>query len=211
MGKEYNSVYIEAENILAGINKNINSPSTKAFLAKIRNSVDKDLLHNIDLLSCIFSSVSYDSGELYNSGESYEELTNKEQAIFTALQLYAIHQQSSYKSVMKIGGDYDEKQKYKDNIGDALSTLRNEESESIDKRFNTMIVSTDYKRLTYHLRQMIKILKSKSDVKVDYAKLAEDLYWFMNGKKEGVRLSWARSYYKYRKNEEMEGDIKNEK
>lgn len=211
MGKESNSVYIEAENILAGINKNINTPSTKAFLAKIRNSVDKDLLHNIDLLSCIFSSVSYDSGELYNSGESYGGLTNKEQAIFTALQLYAIHQQSSYESVMKIGGDYDEKQKYKDNIGDALSTLRNEESESIDKRFNTMIVSTDFKRLVYHLRQMIKILKSKSDVKVDYAKLAEDLYWFMNGQKERVRLSWARSYYKYRKNEEMEGDIKNEK
>lgn len=205
MGKESNSVYIEAENILASINKNINSPSTKAFLAKIRNSVDKDLLHNIDLLSCIFSSVSYDSGELYG------ELTNKEQAIFMALQLYAIHQQSSYESVMKTERDYDEKQKYKDNIGDALSTLRSEENESIDKRFNAMITATNFNKLSYHLRQMIKILKSKSDAKVDYAKLAEDLYWFMIGRKEEVRLSWARSYYKYRKNEEMEGEIKNEK
>ena len=201
MGKKSNSVYREAENILADINKNINSPSTKALLAKIRNSVDKDLLHNIDLLSCIFSSVSYDGGE------SDGELSYKEQAIFTVLQLYAIHQQSSYESVLKTEGDYDKEQKYKDNIGDALATLRSEENESIDKRFNTMIVSTDYKRLTYHLRQMIKILKSKSDAKVDYAKLAEDLYWFMMGRKEEVRLSWARSYYKYRKNEEMEGDI----
>lgn len=201
MGKKSNSVYREAENILADINKNINSPSTKALLAKIRNSVDKDLLHNIDLLSCIFSSVSYDGGE------SDGELSYKEQAIFTVLQLYAIHQRSSYESVLKTEGDYDKEQKYKDNIGDALATLRSEENESIDKRFNTMIVSTDYKRLTYHLRQMIKILKSKSDAKVDYAKLAEDLYWFMMGRKEEVRLSWARSYYKYRKNEEMEGDI----
>lgn len=205
MGKKSNSVYREAENILADINKNIKSPSTKALLAKIRNSVDKDLLHNIDLLSCIFSSVSYDGGE------SDGELSYKEQAIFTVLQLYAIHQQSSYESVLKTEGDYDKEQKYKDNIGDALATLRSEENESIDKRFNTMIVSTDYKRLTYHLRQMIKILKSKSDAKVDYAKLAEDLYWFMMGRKEEVRLSWARSYYKYRKNEEMEGDIQNEK
>lgn len=205
MGKKSNSVYREAENILADINKNINSPSTKALLAKIRNSVDKDLLHNIDLLSCIFSSVSYDGGE------SDGELSYKEQAIFTVLQLYAIHQQSSYESVLKTEGDYDKEQKYKDNIGDALATLRSEENESIDKRFNTMIVSTDYKRLTYHLRQMIKILKSKSDAKVDYAKLAEDLYWFMMGRKEEVKLSWARSYYKYRKNEEMEGDIQNEK
>lgn len=205
MGRKSNSVYREAENILADINKNINSPSTKALLAKIRNSVDKDLLHNIDLLSCIFSSVSYDGGE------SDGELSYKEQAIFTVLQLYAIHQQSSYESVLKTEGDYDKEQKYKDNIGDALATLRSEENESIDKRFNTMIVSTDYKRLTYHLRQMIKILKSKSDAKVDYAKLAEDLYWFMMGRKEEVRLSWARSYYKYRKNEEMEGDIQNEK
>lgn len=198
MEKEINSIYGEAENILTGINKNINSPSTKALLAKIRNSVDKDLLHNIDLLSCIFSSVSYD-GE-----ESYGELSYKEQAIFTVLQLYAIHQQSSYESVLKTEEDYDKKQKYKDNIGAALATLRNEENESIDKRFNTMIISTDYKRLTYHLRQMIKILKSKSDVKVDYAKLAEDLYWFMIGKKEEVRLSWARSYYRERKNKKGE-------
>lgn len=193
MEKETNSIYGEAKNILTGINENINSPSTKALLAKIRNSVDKDLLHNIDLLSCIFSSVSY------NGGKSYGKLSYKEQAIFTVLQLYAIHQQSSYESVLKTEGDYDKEQKYKDNIGDALATLRSEENESIDKRFNTMIVSTDYKRLTYHLRQMIKILKSKSDVKVDYAKLAEDLYWFMNGQKDEVRLSWARSYYRERK------------
>lgn len=137
-----------------------------------------------------------------------------EQAIFTAIQMYAIHQQSNVESVLKFGNDDENEsreKKYKANIGDALATLRSDESESIDKRFNAMITATNFNKLSYHLRQMIKILKSKSDAKVDYAKLAEDLYWFMIGRKEEVRLSWARSYYKYRKNEEMEGEIKNEK
>lgn len=130
--------------------------------------------------------------------------------------MYAIHQQSNVESVLKFGNDDEnesgeKKNKYKANIGDALATLRSDESESIDKRFNAMITATNFNKLSYHLRQMIKILKSKSDAKVDYAKLAEDLYWFMIGRKEEVRLSWARSYYKYRKNEEMEGEIKNEK
>lgn len=174
----------------------------------MRNSADKDISNNVDALAYVFSNLSY--GEDDRGGE----LSYMEQAIFTAIQMYAIHQQSNVESVLKFGNDDENEsreKKYKANIGDALATLRSDESESIDKRFNAMITATNFNKLSYHLRQMIKILKSKSDAKVDYAKLAEDLYWFMIGRKEEVRLSWARSYYKYRKNEEMEGEIKNEK
>lgn len=78
--------------------------------------------------------------------------------------------------------DY-EKDERRQNIGDALSTLRGDDNESIDKRFNVMITSSSFKELKHHLRQLIKILKAKSDAKVDYAKLSEDLYWFLLGKK----------------------------
>ena len=44
---------------------------------------------------------------------------------------------------------------------------------------------------------MIRLLKSKSNVQVDYAKLAEDLYQFLRGNREKIRLSWAREYYRY--------------
>lgn len=210
MGKTNNIAYNTAKSILIKLDSTRDASSTKALLANIRNSADKDISNNVDALAYVFSNLSY--GEDDRGGE----LSYMEQAIFTAIQMYAIHQQSNVESVLKFGNDDEnesgeKKNKYKANIGDALATLRSDESESIDKRFNAMITATNFNKLSYHLRQMIKILKSKSEAKVDYAKLAEDLYWFMIGRKEEVRLSWARSYYKYRKNEEMEGEIKNEK
>lgn len=210
MRKTNNIAYNTTKSILIKLDSTRDASSTKALLANMRNSADKDISNNVDALAYVFSNLSY--GEDDRDGElSYMEL-----AIFTAIQMYAIHQQSNIESVLKFANDDEnefgeKKNKYKENIGDALATLRSDESESIDKRFNAMITATNFKKLSYHLRHMIKILKSKSDVKVDYAKLAEDLYWFMIGRKEEVRLSWARSYYKYRKNEEMEGDIQNEK
>ena len=208
MGKTNNIAYNTAKSILIKLDSTRDASSTKALLANMRNSADKDISNNVDALAYVFSNLSY--GEDDRGGE----LSYMEQAIFTAIQMYAIHQQSNVESVLKFGNDDENEsreKKYKANIGDALATLRSDESESIDKRFNAMITATNFNKLSYHLRQMIKILKSKSDAKVDYAKLAEDLYWFMIGRKEEVRLSWARAYYKYRKNEEMEGDIKNEK
>ena len=208
MGKTNNTAYNTAKSILIKLDSTRDASSTKALLANMRNSADKDISNNVDTLAYVFSNLSY--GE----DDRYVELSYMEQAIFTAIQMYAIHQQSNVESVLKFGSDDENEsreEKYKANIGDALATLRSDESESIDKRFNAMITATNFNKLSYHLRQMIKILKSKSEAKVDYAKLAEDLYWFMIGRKEEVRLSWARAYYKYRKNEEMEGDIKNEK
>lgn len=210
MGKTNNIAYNTEKSILIKLDSTRDASSTKALLANMRNSADKDISNNVDALAYVFSNLSY--GEDDRGGE----LSYMEQAIFTAIQMYAIHQQSNVESVLKFENDdenesREKKNKYKANIGDALATLRSDESESIDKRFNAMITATNFNKLSYHLRQMIKILKSKSDAKVDYAKLAEDLYWFMIGRKEEVRLSWARSYYKYRKNEEMEGEIKNEK
>lgn len=208
MGKTNNIAYNTAKSILIKLDSTRDASSTKALLANMRNSADKDISNNVDALAYVFSNLSY--GEDDRGGE----LSYMEQAIFTAIQMYAIHQQSNVESVLKFGNDDENESReknYKANIGDALATLRSDESESIDKRFNAMITATNFNKLSYHLRQMIKILKSKSDAKVDYAKLAEDLYWFMIGRKEEVRLSWARSYYKYRKNEEMEGEIKNEK
>lgn len=208
MGKTNNIAYNTAKSILIKLDSTRDASSTKALLANMRNSADKDISNNVDALAYVFSNLSY--GEDDRGGE----LSYMEQAIFTAIQMYAIHQQSNVESVLKFGNNDENEsreKKYKANIGDALATLRSDESESIDKRFNAMITATNFNKLSYHLRQMIKILKSKSDAKVDYAKLAEDFYWFMIGRKEEVRLSWARSYYKYRKNEEMEGEIKNEK
>lgn len=201
MESKKDSIYKVTSAILNKINNTIETPKTKALLANIRNSINKNMSDNIETMAYIFSNVPEEY--LGNSGK----LTYQEEAIFTAVLLYAIHQQSNNNSVLKI--DY-EKDERRQNIGDALSTLRSDDSESIDKRFNAMITSSNFKELKHHLRQLIKILKAKSDAKVDYAKLADDLYWYLIGQKDKIKLQWSRSYYKLRKNEKMEGEIQNE-
>lgn len=201
MESKKDSIHRVTSAILNKINTTIETPRTKALLANIRNSINKNISNNIESMSYLFSNLPEEF--LGNS----IKLCYEEEAIITAIQLYAIHQQGAKYSVLKL--DY-EKDERRQNIGDALSTLRGDDNESIDKRFNVMITSSSFKELKHHLRQLIKILKAKSDAKVDYAKLSEDLYWFLLGKKDGVKLSWSRSYYRIRKNKKLEGEIKNE-
>ncbi len=84
---------------------------------------------------------------------------------------------------------------------------RGEDTKSCDRRFNAMITSSSFEELSYHLRHMISLLKSRNpEVKVNYAKLAEDLYWYLRGYDERLRLAWSRAYYR----ESYKGEDSNE-
>ena len=195
------SVYTETAKILRRIDNTRDTPGTRALLANIRNSINKDVSMNMDALAFVFQNLPE---EMIGSRK---ELNDYERAILTTLQMYALHQQANVNSVLKL--DYKERER-RQNIGDALSSLRSEDSKSIDRRFNAMITSSDVRELEHHLRQLIKLLKAKSEVKVDYASLANDLYWYMRKQKDGVKIEWARSYYKFRK-ENGKGEDKNDK
>lgn len=196
-----NIVYKTSYSVLKKLDSIKDTSRAKAILAKMRSSNDSNISNNIETIAFIFSNVPEEY--LGNS----DKLSYQEEATLTAVQLYAIHQQAKPNSVLKL--DYEEDER-KQNIGEALSILRSADSESIDRRFNAMITSSNFKELKHHLIQLIKILKAKSDVKVDYAKLADDLYWYLMGQKDKIKLQWSRSYYKFRKNEKMEGEIQNE-
>ncbi|MCT7715889.1 MAG: type I-E CRISPR-associated protein Cse2/CasB [Lactobacillus iners] len=187
---EESNVYNVTAKILRKIDQTKDTSSTRALFANIRNSINKSSSNNLDALAFVFN----------NMPEEYigfgKELSDYEQAILTAIQMYALHQQSNEKSVLKI--EYNEGEK-RQNLGDALSTLRGSDNKSIDRRFNAMILSSNYLQLQNHLRQFIKLLKAKSDAKVDYASVADDLFWFLKNQKDGVKIKWSRSYYKFRK------------
>ena len=183
------NVYNETAKILRRLDATRDVPSTRAMLANIRNSINKDFSNNMEALAFVFQNIPE---ELLGSRK---ELNDYELAVLTAVQMYALHQQASVKSVLKL--DYREGE-WRQNLGDALSTLRTGESKSIDARFNALVTASNFTQLQNHLRQMIKLLKAKSDAQVDYASLAEDLYWFLRNQKDGVKIKWARSYYKFR-------------
>lgn len=80
---------------------------------------------------------------------------------------------------------------------------------AMDRRFSALITSASFEELTHHLRHSIKLLKAKTkaNATVDYGKLAEDLFWFLRGFQDSVKLNWARGYY----GTKIKGESDNEK
>lgn len=186
-------------NILSELESEINSSNGRANLANIRNSINRPLTESIDLLPLLFRYLPEDF--LSSDGK----LSLEEKAIVLTIQLYALHQQAESESVLLS----EDAEKWK-NFGYSLSFLRKgEDSLAADRRFNTMITSSTFEELSHHMRQMIKLLKSKTDAKVNYTKLSGDLYKFLTGYGEEVKFSWASRYY-FVKNEKEEGVEENE-
>lgn len=182
--KEKN-VYSVTLGILKRFDETRNLPGTKADLANLRNTIGMPLWEASAAWPILFERLPESFLSTYKE-PSYEEL-----AILTTLQLYALHQQGKEESVLE------EKGENWQNIGTSLKILRGEDHEkSIDRRMNALVTSTTFEELTHHLRQMIQILRSKSEVQVNYPKLAEDLYWFLRGYEKEMRLRWSREYYK---------------
>lgn len=195
------NVYRETVKILRKLDNTRENPSTKAIFANIRNSINKDSSVNMDALAFVFQNIPEEFLGFNKNLNDYEK------AILTAVQMYALHQQAKIESVLKL--DYEEGEK-RQNLGDALKTIRDREDDTkaIDRRFNAMITSSNFEELSHHLRQMIKLLKAKSDAKVDYASLADDLYWFLKNQREGIKIKWSRSYYKLNKKERDDKNAK---
>lgn len=192
-----NTVFQVAGQIVSELNHTLDTSSHRATMAKLRNSIGKPLSETIEIWPLIFEKFPEDF--LSASGIA----TDQEKAILTALQFYALHQQGNRASV-----SLNEATDKWENIGNSLRYLRDKDSLAIDRRFNTMITSTDFDELTYHLRQLIMLMKTKENIKVNYAKLAEDLYCYLRGNQERVRIRWAQSYYKMKLTEEK-GETQN--
>ncbi|MDK8692366.1 type I-E CRISPR-associated protein Cse2/CasB, partial [Gardnerella swidsinskii] len=65
-----------------------------------------------------------------------------------------------------------------------------------------MITASDYESFYYYLRQLVRLLKSRTkenQQSIDYSKLARDLYLLQFEDSEKVRLSWAQEYYRLSK------------
>ncbi|EFM24726.1 CRISPR system CASCADE complex protein CasB [Peptoniphilus duerdenii ATCC BAA-1640] len=179
-------VYSTTNKIIFSLEESKELSKTKATLSNLRNSVGRPSAENLEGIKLLYQFIPE---EFYTK---YSKLTYEENAILTTLQLYAIHQQSEIDSVNNT-----EKKDGWDNVGESIAEIRTEDNFlSLDRRFNAMITSQSFEELSNHLRQLIKILKgSKELIKINYPKLAQDLYDFARGYDERVRLNWSRAYY----------------
>lgn len=189
---ENKSVYSTVKSIILKLENSNNESEVKAILASLRNYNGNNPSNQM-ALSFIFSSIPDD--KLGN----YKELSRYEDAVLTALRIYAIYRQGSKFQV------YDFDNKFK-NFGYSLGSIRNREDKGLDDRANILFTTRSYEKLKVRLFHITKLLKSKSDgnVKINFAKLAQDIYNFSYGDIGIIKISWARDYYRYKKEEKTE-------
>ena len=126
--------------------------------------------------------------ELQGKGEN---ASRGEWAVYAALTLYALHQQGQSQSMQKKGAS----------LGKALRGLipkGDQDAENrILRRFNQMATAADMTELTYHLRGIVELLRSKG-IPLDYVDLAGDLYLYQAVENQNqVRLKWGRGFYAF--------------
>ena len=160
----------------------------RALLANLRNGAGKKPGDMPELWGEIFSDIPE---TMYSYGG---EPSREEWAIYTALTLFATHQQgkSPKTNPMHAAGR---------KLGVSLSDLVETESDRprVARRFSAMATSGSMKELNAHLRGLVQILRAK-DIPVDYAALASDLYYFQNPTTAPqIRLRWGQDFYRKHK------------
>ena len=158
----------------------VDTPQTRADLAKLRRAVGKDLADSPEVWEIVMSDTTVDC-------EVQGEITKEGKAIHTALTLYGVYRQGNSAGSQR-GLSF----------GRALAALAAQGElsyNSIRKRYNSLITSKDITRLAYFARSFIRAL-SKAGIKLDFAQFAKDLYnyQFSTGNK-AVRIRWSSEFY----------------
>ena len=132
----------------------------------------------------------------FGDSPSYEEW-----AVYIALTLFAVHQQSNdiVNELMHQQGE---------SIGKAIAGLIRDENdrERIIRKMTIILKTKDVEDLSYHLKSMIYLLRSEN-LKIDYTDLAQDIYKFQIREcTDSVRLKWGRDFYRYALSKEIESE-----
>ncbi|MFE9882309.1 type I-E CRISPR-associated protein Cse2/CasB [Streptomyces sp. NPDC005784] len=170
------------------------SPAAVAALARLRRGAGRNAAEIPDLWGLV------DTGPLH--GGSHEmrplsdvELARAEDALYTALTLWALHQQSRG-TPMHRAHTRDQPR----GLGAAVRRLMpaNGIDEPVLKRLVRAGTAADPIVLAQRLREIVVLLR-RSDIPLDYGLLAGQLYaWQWPGGAESVRRSWGRSFHSWR-------------
>ena len=159
--------------------------SQKAYLALMRRGIGYTPGEIPELWGMLLEGVPE---EMIGNGRNPP--SREEWAIYTAMTLFAMHQQGHdlKKECMCVEKEY---------FGSAIAKLihSEEDKERILRRFNSMATASDMPELIYHMRSIIQLLKAEN-IALDYPALARDIYYYQFPElRSNVRLSWGRKFY----------------
>ncbi len=176
-----------------------NGTPDKAVLASLRTAETITSLRAKDVWPLLFSELE----EKDLSKDPKGTPIRAEVAIYTALRCYALAQQgveqSAYAPAWNGKKDTDKKAEGT-TLFQALSQMRlnAKNSGALDRRVHTLLATRNTSSVIRSITQLVQIMKSQyGDIKVDYAQLAQDLYYFTLSYEAAnhIRLKWGQQYY----------------
>lgn len=184
----------------------------RGYLAKLRRGIGKKPGDMPELWGLLFAGVPT---ELVRHSA---EPTYAEWAMYTALTLYALHQQGHDFKRENMHRAFDsslpdeDKRKYAGRLGRAVGRLvrSDEDRERVARRFNAFATASDMQEAAHYLRGLVQMLSAEG-IPLDYVQLADDLFRFQfYDMAPSVRLNWGRDFYWYEAEEqkdEKEGQV----
>jgi CRISPR system Cascade subunit CasB len=121
-----------------------------------------------------------------------ENASRAENALHTALTLYALHRQGA-------GGT-----RHSDEAGSIGAAARRlvhangGNENAIRRRFDTILTASGPIELAHHARGLVQLMRaSDSPVYLNWAQFALDMYHFqIDSRRDNVRLKWGREFYR---------------
>ncbi|MFE7277243.1 type I-E CRISPR-associated protein Cse2/CasB [Streptomyces sp. NPDC057623] len=169
------------------------SSKAVAALARLRRGAGRDAAEMPDLWNLV------DTGHLHIGADglrplSEQELSRAEDALYTALTLWALHQQSRGARMHR-----SHTRKRPMGLGAAVRRLMPPSGidEPIRKRLVRVGTAPDLATLAQRLRDIVVLLRS-ADIPLDYGLLAGQLYaWQWPDGSGAVRREWGRSFHSW--------------
>lgn len=177
---------------------NLNAGDSKSRLAQLRRGIGKKPGELPELWGIFLQTLPE---ELMGKGN---EASRAEWAIYTALTLFALHQQGHAESVNLQGKE--------NSLGCSAKKLvhTDEEEERIRFKLSLIAQSDDMVELAYRLKTLVRLL-SADNISLDYVDLAKDLFLFQSEKyTDRIRLKWGQDFYRNLKTDDNGKEEDNE-
>ena len=155
-------------------------PTAVAALARLRRGVGKEVGVLPDLWRLTLDGLPEPE---FRS----DKPTRDERAAYTAITLYALHQQSRTKGMHEPGIG----------LGTAVARLaRIASAAAVQRRFEALGTAESFPEVVHHARGLITQLRG-ANLGLDYGRFADELCWLQQpGSAARVRLAWGRDFYR---------------
>jgi CRISPR system Cascade subunit CasB len=164
---------------------------SRALLAKLRRGIGKPP----GALPEIWGITLADMPDEWTSRGS--KPSRAENAVYTALTLYALHRQGKARSM-------NTEDKSMTFASAAALLIRKDENrfDAVKRRFDAVATALEFTELAYHARGIVQLLKAE-DINMNYPVFAQDLLFFQfPDLADNVRLRWGEDFYRNTNREE---------